>query len=150
MALIVRQHLRPLFLFNQKGQTSPTKRSRARFFLASGTLVPDIVLHAVADSCAKSAAPDQRHQAFTRFADSLLQDYFTGFQTKKKAPRLINGHDLIREFGLSPSPRFSIVLNQVEEARIGEVGPPQHVLAGDRQDDPPDYRILGPGHRQTA
>ena len=122
VALIVRQHLRPLFLFNQTGEKSPSQKARVRFFMACGPLAPDVILHAMADSRAKAAKPDQRHQAFARFADNLLQDYFTGYRDAQKAPRLISGHDLIQEFGLSPSPVFSSVLRQVEEARIsGEI-----------------------------
>ena len=122
IALIVRQHLRPLFLFSQGGETMPRKRPIVRFFMACSDLVPDIVLHALADSQAKTAEPGQGHQEFMAFCDSLLQDYFTGFKVKKEAPRLINGHDLIREFGLSPSPVFASVLKQVEEARMaGEI-----------------------------
>lgn len=122
VALIVRQHLRPLFLFNQTGEKSPGRKVQVRFFMACGPLAPDVVLHAVADSRAKTAEPDQRHQAFVRFADNLLQEYFTGYQITQKAARLISGHDLIQEFGLSPSPVFSSVLRQVEEARMaGEI-----------------------------
>ena len=122
IALIVRQHLRPLFLFNQIGKTMPSKRARVRFYLACGDLVPDIVLHAVADSRAKAADFDRRHQQFVKYSDSLLHDYFNEFSIKKEAPRLISGHDLIHKFGLSPSPIFAAVLEQVEEARFsGEI-----------------------------
>ncbi|MEN8246046.1 MAG: HD domain-containing protein [Thermodesulfobacteriota bacterium] len=122
VALIVRQHLRPLFLFNQTGEKSPGRKARVRFFMTCGPLAPDVVLHAVADNRAKTAEPGQRHQEFMRFADNLLQEYFTGYQITQKAPRLISGHDLIQKFGLSPSPVFSSVLKQVEEARMaGEI-----------------------------
>jgi poly(A) polymerase len=122
ITLIVRRHLRPLFLFNQAHGKKVSSRARVRFFLACGPLVPDIVLHAVADSRGKTAEPSPRHQEFLRFGDTLLREYFTRFQIIKKAPRLLNGHDLIRVFGLSPSPVFSSVLKQVEEARIaGEI-----------------------------
>jgi len=122
IVFIVRHHLRPLFLFNQAGGKTVRSKARVRFFLACGPLVPDIVLHAVADSRGKTAEPGQRHLNFVRFADSLLHDYFTGFRVKKEAPQLINGHDLIHVFGLSPSSVFASVLKQVEEARItGEV-----------------------------
>jgi hypothetical protein len=111
-----------LFLFNPSGAELPVKRARTRFFLTCGPLTPDIILHAVADSRGKQAEPDRRHVDFVHFADSLLQDYFTGFQIKKQAPRLIGGRDLIEVFGLSPSPVFSAVLNRVEEARMaGEI-----------------------------
>jgi len=122
LTLIVRQHLRPLLLFSQVGEKMPGIRARLRFFLACGSLTPDVVLHAVADSRGKTTEPGLRHRNFVRFADNLLQEYFTGFKKKKEAPRLINGHDLIREFGFSPSPVFTSVLKQVEEARIaGEI-----------------------------
>lgn len=122
VALIVRQHLRPLFLFNQFGGKSPSRKARVRFFMACGPLAPDVILHAVADSQAKTAEPDQRHQGFVGFADNLLQDYFTIYRNAQKAPRLISGNDLIQEFDISPSPVFSSVLRQVEEARMtGEI-----------------------------
>ena len=118
IVMIVRQHLRPLFLFNREGQKSTRNRAQARFFLACGGRVPEVVLHAVADSRAKTAGACRRHSTFERFADNLLQDYFAGFQAKKMAPPLVGGRDLIREFGLSPSPVFSVVLKRVEEARL--------------------------------
>jgi len=122
IALIVRQHLRPLFLFNQAKKAMPKKRTTARFFLACGDLVPDIVSHAMADSRAKNGDVNKRHQQFATFADSLLQEYFNEFIAKAEAPRLINGHDLIQAFKLEPSPLFSSIFKQVEEARIaGEV-----------------------------
>jgi poly(A) polymerase len=122
IALIVRQHLRPLFLFNQANGTMPKQRLMARFFLACGDLVPDIVLHAVADSRAKKADADRHHRQFAAFADSLLHEYFSAFIVNNEAPRLISGHDLIQAFKLDPSPLFSNILKQVEEARIaGEV-----------------------------
>jgi len=120
ITFIVRYHLRPLFLFTQVDRKTVSSKALLRFFLACGTLVPDIVLHAVADSQGKAAEPSQRHLYFVRFADSLLHDYFTGFRVKKEAPQLIDGHDLIRVFGLSPSPVFASVLKQVEEARMAE------------------------------
>ncbi len=122
IALIVRQHLRPLFLFNQAGKKMSGKRARVRLFMACGSLTPVVVLHAVADSRGKTIEASQRHRDFVHFADNLLQDYFTDFQVTKKAPRLISGHDLIQVYGLSPSPVFASVLKQVEEARItGEI-----------------------------
>lgn len=122
ITFIVRHHLRPLFLFNQgDGKTLPSK-ARTRFFIACHPLVPEIVLHAVADSRGKATEPDQRHLNFLGFADNLLHDYFTEFRVKNEAPRLINGHDLIHGFGLSPSPVFASILKQVDEARIaGEI-----------------------------
>ncbi|MBW2612436.1 MAG: CCA tRNA nucleotidyltransferase [Deltaproteobacteria bacterium] len=122
VAFIVRHHLRPLFMFNQALKGRPGNRAKARFFMACGSLVPDIVLHAVADNRGKMADPDEKYATFVRFADNLLQDYFTGYRPKTELPPLISGHDLKKEFGLSPSPLFATVLKQVEAARFaGEI-----------------------------
>jgi len=37
-----------------------------------------------------------------------------------KHPRLLNGDDLVREFGLQPSPLFSKILRHVEEERLSQ------------------------------
>lgn len=117
-AFIVRHHLRPLFLFNQVKTADSTGRARARFFLACDDLVPDIVVHAVADSRGKSGRETQRHAAFAAFADRLLETYFTGYRPLKKGPPLLNGRDLMRIFGLGASPLIGTVLRQIQEARI--------------------------------
>jgi poly(A) polymerase len=58
------------------------------------------------------------HQAICRM---LLVKFFE----KKASPspaRLLTGHDLIRELGLTPGPRFAKILEQVAEAQhLGKV-----------------------------
>lgn len=122
IAFIVRNHLRPLFLFNAGRNTALTNRAWVRFFLSCGALVPDLVLHAVADSRGKIAEVHEKHAAFEHFAQKTLELYKNSFQPKTSAPPLITGHDLIRIYSLPPSPVFKTVLQQVEEARIaGEI-----------------------------
>jgi poly(A) polymerase len=49
-------------------------------------------------------------------------------------PKLVTGNDLIREFGLSPSPLFKTILTHVEEKRLtGEITTKAEALSNVRQ-----------------
>ncbi|MEW6671470.1 MAG: HD domain-containing protein [Thermodesulfobacteriota bacterium] len=113
---IVRNHLRPLSLFAARRQGSLTPRGLARFYLTCGDYTPFLLLHALADTQAKET--DFSGTDFTVFIEELLQHYFADFKPVQAEPPLITGDDLIREFNLSPSPRFKKILATVEGARL--------------------------------
>jgi tRNA nucleotidyltransferase/poly(A) polymerase len=117
--LIIRNHLKPLFLFNLQRDNPLKHKTVTRFFMACGDLTPCILLHFIADACAKK---EQINDNIIRFAVNLMTEYVSRFSIEKSRPALINGNDLISEFGLTPSPMFSTILNSVEEARLaGEI-----------------------------
>ena len=55
---------------------------------------------------------------FSAFTQQMLTSYFQHFLPASSIPPLITGHDLITEFGLTPSPLFRKILGRVEESRL--------------------------------
>ena len=115
---IIRNHIRPLFLFTAHQNKTITRRAITRFFMKCGASTPDLWLHALADIKGKSDEEDDRNEAFINFAREMITYYYTEYAPKKKYPPLINGNDLINTFGLKPSPLFKKILTGVEEARL--------------------------------
>jgi tRNA nucleotidyltransferase/poly(A) polymerase len=114
---IIRNHISALNLFNSSGGKMPSRRALIRFFIRCGEYTPDILLHTVADIMGKGI-DDERNSHFISFASCLLKEFFSDYPAIKTKPRLITGKDLIREFGLSPSPLFKKILSDIEESGI--------------------------------
>jgi poly(A) polymerase len=116
---IIFLHSRPLHLYrlDQRGELRPN--AVTRFFLAGGEKTPYLLLHACADMLGKGAAAGNP-ASFIHFLGTLWERYFSNFIVKKAVPPLLTGWDLIRVFGLTPSPRFADILQRIEEARLSE------------------------------
>lgn len=119
VSTIIFLHSRPLHLYhlNQKGALTP--KAVTRFFLAGGDKTPYLLLHAAADMLGKGAAAGNP-ASFIHFLGTLFERYFSNYMVKRTAPPLLTGSDLIRVFGLKPSPRFKDILQRIEEARLSE------------------------------
>ncbi|MDF1592248.1 MAG: HD domain-containing protein [Desulfobacterales bacterium] len=115
---IISNHLRPLALFTARRNNSLTPRGLARFYLKCGDNTPFLLLHSLADIQAKKNDP--ANADFKLFVTDLLQGYFVDFKPIQANPPLITGADLIKEFNLTPSPRFKQILAAVEEARLSQ------------------------------
>jgi len=113
---IIRNHLRPLWLFTARRHTVLTPKALARFYRVCGDHTPHLLLHALADAQAKK--DEWNFVDFETFIQDLLHRFSTDFTPLKTRPPLINGHDLIAEFKLTPSPVFKRILTAVEEARL--------------------------------
>ncbi|HID30864.1 MAG TPA: HD domain-containing protein, partial [Desulfobacterales bacterium] len=135
--LIVRNHLRPLLLFDARQRGTLTTRGIVRFVRKYKDDVIGILLHSLADQRAKTThslpaqqcrsfaggtrgreAGGQFEEAFRAFLDEILRRYFSDFRPKMIGSRLITGKDLIEHFGLTPSELFGNLLHKVEEARL--------------------------------
>ena len=112
---IIRNHMRPLFLFIANREKKLTRNNLTRFFMRCGDNIPDLMLHAIADIRGKE---NKSADEFMAFVENIIHDFFSEFKQKKLKPPLITGYDLINEFGLIPSPLFRTILNRVEEARL--------------------------------
>jgi poly(A) polymerase len=118
---IVRHHMRPLLL---AGQERVTSRAIYRFFRDTSEAGVDILLHALADHRATYPAEgdDDRWSRLVALTAHMLAEYWERQAAPVAAPSLLNGDDLIREFGLQPGPRLGALLEAVREAQIvGEV-----------------------------
>lgn len=114
---VVRNHMRPLFLFAAHQKKRLTRKGFTRFFLKCGDNLAALLLHAIADIKGKG---NSGNVEFTEFAKTMINDYYLNFKPRKSMPPLITGSDLINEFGLNPSPLFKTILNLVEESRLSE------------------------------
>ncbi len=114
---IIRNHILALNLYNTGDKKIPSKRSLTRFFIKCGNNTPDLLLHTIADINGKGI-DDERNGHFFSFTSYLLKEFFSDYKLKITGPRLVTGNDLIKEFGLHPSPLFKKILSVVEESRI--------------------------------
>jgi len=117
---IIRNHVRPLFLFLACKNPGFSRRIKIRFFLRCGDYTPALLLHAVADLQGKSDVPDLRNEAFLSFARDLVWEYFEDYLEIKRQVPLITGFDLIREFDLAPSPIMKKILGRIREAQLSK------------------------------
>lgn len=118
---IVANHMRPCLLADQE---VVTRRAVYRFFRDTGDAGVDTLLLYLADHLATSG-PDLRMARWRRqveFVASMLADYYERHQKVISPPKLVNGHDLMEEFGLEEGPRIGELLEAVREAQVeGEV-----------------------------
>ena len=108
-------HLRPGYLAETK---MPTQRAIFRYFRDTGEEGVSILLLSLADQRATRGPltdPVQRRR-HEKLIKELIQHYFDK-QKEKPFVRLIDGNDLIRKLKLEPSPEFSKILREVEEAQ---------------------------------
>lgn len=109
-------HLRPGYLSNFK---EPSDKSIYRYLRDTRREAPGIVLLSLADQRAtrgpSSTPRHEKHHA--RICLDLLKLYFN--KTKEKPfVRLIDGHDLIRQLRLKPSPLIGKILAEVTERQV--------------------------------
>ena len=115
---IIRNHIKPLFLYTAHQKKTLTRKGLTRFFIKCGENTPALLLHAIADIKAKQSNINQENKFFIAFAKEMIHYFFYSFKPKSKEPPLITGYDLIHIFGLTPSPIFKTILNFVEEAKL--------------------------------
>jgi poly(A) polymerase len=118
---MVRFHLRPGYL---AGNPILRPRAKFRFFRDAASETVSVLLISLADQRATkgSLATQESRRRHERTVRRLIKEYFQKKKEKKPAARLINGHDLIRRFRLSPSPLIGKILSEIEEAvGIGKI-----------------------------
>ncbi len=113
---IIRHHIKPLSLFTAYSHQRLSQKALNRFFLKCGPMTKDLLIHTAADIYGKGVM--QNRDEFIEFIRHILDLYTDSFLPRSSEPPLINGEDLINEFGLRPSPQFAEILRQVEEERI--------------------------------
>lgn len=126
--VMVRHHLRPL----QMSQNElPTRRAIYRYFRDTGETGIDILFLSLADHLATrgphlNLAQWQEHAQLVEY---VLAQRFQE-ETLVVPPKLIDGHDLINIFGLSPGPKIGELLEAVREAQAaGELTTREEALA---------------------
>ncbi len=114
---IVRHHMRP-HLLAQVDQL-PTRRAIYRFFRDTGEAGVDICLLALADVLA-TYGTTLTQDTWNHYLDvirELLEAWWERPEESVNPPALLNGHDLIELFRLTPGPQIGQILEMVREAQ---------------------------------
>jgi len=125
---MVREHLRP-------GQMSqgglPTRRAIYRYFRDTGEAGIDVLFLSLADHLA-TRGPQlnlAQWQAHSQMVEYVLAQHFEQDRLVVP-PKLVDGHDLIKSFGISPGPKIGQLLEAVREAQAsGEVTTREEALS---------------------
>ena len=126
---MIESHLR---LWQMGGdQGLPTRRAIYRYFRDTADVSVDIMFLTLADFLA-TQGPNldvsewERHSRLMEYVLAQREED----QTVAAPPKLIDGHDLMREFGLKPGPKIGEVLEAVREAQgAGDLSTREEALA---------------------
>lgn len=114
---IVLNHMRPLWLA-QRGEL-PSRRAIFRFFKDTGSTGVDICLLSLADTLATygPTLPSALWDHQIDVTRSLLEAWWENRDRAIYPPAIVNGNDLINEFGLEPGPTVGSLLERIHEAQ---------------------------------
>lgn len=131
MEIVVGNHLRPTQMGDATGDGKPSKKAIYRFFRDTGEASLDILYLSLADYLAsKGKDVDRKGWEENVGLVHYILDAQKEIQTVTRPPRLIDGHDLMKEFSLSPGPLVGELLEKVEEARaLGQISTEEEALA---------------------
>ncbi len=112
---VVFLHLRPGYLATNSALTA---KARFRFFRDSGEEAGAVLILALADERSTKGylLLDKIRRKYEKLIPRLLRDYFVKLK-EVPAARLVDGNDIMKRFGLSPSPLIGKVLKELEELR---------------------------------
>lgn len=129
--IMVENHLRPTQMGDGSGDGRPGKKAIYRFFRDTKDASLDILCLSLADYLASKGKEVDRKdwQAKVDAVHYILKTH-NEMQIVTKTPRLLNGHDLMKEFSLSPGPVLGDLLEKVEEARVlGQISTKEEALS---------------------
>ena len=115
---LIRHHLEPFLWFSAPGENISENRAFVRLFMKSGHRTPDILLLALARFRARKDQDASAGQRFFEFVSRGIHCYYSILRPRAAIPPPLNGDALIKEFGLTPSPRFKQILKAIEEAHL--------------------------------
>ncbi|MDH4322342.1 MAG: HD domain-containing protein, partial [Desulfobulbaceae bacterium] len=122
---LIELHMWPFHLCNARRRTEITPRACLRLVKAAGHELPGLFLLAMADSLA-GAGPDKPEGMEAELAALYAQVdavYQRSIRPVLEHPRLLSGHDLIRDFGLPSGKIIGEILQELEAAQVaGEIG----------------------------
>lgn len=116
--LIIRYHRQPFALFYANRNNRLAVKDMLRFFMNCRDQTPALMVHAIAELYGNKEINAAENQSFLDFTIHLIRHEYARFKAKAATAPLITGRDLIREFGLTPSPLFRRLLSLIEEERL--------------------------------
>ena len=121
MMLVIKNHMRIHFHASRKeGEgKDPSRRAIYRFFNDNGEAGPDLILLALADlrGTYGSGLKQETWSAALDVCRIFLENYWEHPEEVVSPPKLLDGNDLMRELGFSPSPRLGEVLESIREGQ---------------------------------
>ena len=117
LRIIVLNHMRPLWLAQTGGL--PSRRAIFRFFRDTGSAGVDICLLSLADTLA-TYGPTLPSELWAHQIDvirSLLEAWWEARDRAIYPSAIVNGNDLMDEFGLNPGPTIGRLLDSIREAQ---------------------------------
>ncbi|MCL0101903.1 HD domain-containing protein [Dehalococcoidia bacterium] len=121
VAGMVKEHLRPGLITG--GELPPTRRATYRFFRDAGSVAVDTLYLNMADFLA-ARGPLMSAAEWGRY-NGRVSEMLSAWREQSSAVkpiRLINGHDILRRFGLNPGPKIGELLEIVLESEaLGEI-----------------------------
>jgi tRNA nucleotidyltransferase/poly(A) polymerase len=115
---MIQNHTRLKSLFGAYRDKTLSPKAITRFFMDCRDRTPDLTLLAMAGAKGEQDRRSSGGHTFWDFLIHKIPDEYTAFRSKASRPPLLSGHDLIKEFGLSPSPQFKVILTLIEEERL--------------------------------
>lgn len=126
---IIRFHQRPLSLYLARQRSELRPKSVGRFFRQCSILTPYILMHAIADDMGKGNFDEASQYERIRFYHELIERYFSATEHYSNRA-VISGHDLMKTFGMRPSPLMGKVLRSVKELQMaGALNSRQEAMA---------------------
>ena len=117
-------HMWPFHLSNARLKTGITAKACLRLVKAVGEELPGLFVLAMADSLAGLGPEKPRlvEEALADLYGQVDKVYQEHIKPVFKGPRLVNGHDLKKIFGLTPGPIFRKILDELETNQVaGEI-----------------------------
>jgi len=119
LRIIIKNHMR-IHSFADRLEDEnqlPSRRAIYRFFRDSGEAGVDLVLLGLADVRATRAhaLTIEAWNIYLDVARILLENYWERPQEAVAPPRLIDGHELMKELGLTPGPEVGQLLESIRE-----------------------------------
>jgi poly(A) polymerase len=116
--ILLKNETRTLALFNARQKMPKFQKAMMRFFMDCGNSASPALLFAMANVKGAADPTGPLEQQFSDFILKLMETYYVVFRQEASLPPLLNGHDLITEFGLAPSPVFRQILEELRAERL--------------------------------
>lgn len=110
----------------------PSRRAMYRFFRDLREAAVDVILLSLADlrGTYEHTLPEATWKAALDVSRLLLENYWERPEEIVKPPSLLNGHEVMEAFALSPSPQVGQLLEAIREGQaVGEVKTKEDALA---------------------
>ena len=117
---LIAMHMHPFHLCNVQHKKEITKRAALKLCRRAKDDLVGLFMLAMSDSLASKGEkkPEMMEGELVQLFDSVMEMYDENIQPVIHGPRIVTGRDLIDEFGLSPGPLFSVLLDELEVARV--------------------------------